>query len=64
MDSTICDNLVESPVPELVYISCNPATLVRDLKILLASYDIKNVYAYDFFPHTPHIETMVFLAKK
>jgi len=64
MDSTICNNLVKTPVPEIIYISCNPATLVRDLKILLPSYNINNIYAYDFFPQTPHIETMVFLTKK
>ncbi|MFA7677483.1 MAG: 23S rRNA (uracil(1939)-C(5))-methyltransferase RlmD [Candidatus Omnitrophota bacterium] len=64
MDSKICNTLVKAPVPELVYISCNPATLMRDLKILLGAYNINNIYAYDFFPHTPHIETMIFLTKK
>lgn len=64
IDSKICNSLVKTPVPELVYISCNPATLARDLKTLLPAYNITNIYAYDFFPQTPHIESMVFLTKK
>ena len=63
-DRQVCNKLVESAVSTLVYISCDLATLTRDLKILLSAYKIKNVYAYDFFPHTPHIETMVILDRK
>jgi 23S rRNA (uracil1939-C5)-methyltransferase len=64
MDITICDALAQDGPPAIAYISCNPATLVRDLKILLSAYEIKNIFSYDFFPHTPHIETMVLLNKK
>ncbi|MFH1503894.1 MAG: methyltransferase [Candidatus Omnitrophota bacterium] len=60
----VCAKLVKSAVNTFVYISCDPATLARDLKILLSAYKIKNVYAYDFFPQTPHIETMIILEKK
>jgi 23S rRNA (uracil1939-C5)-methyltransferase len=61
LDAIICNALAESGPPSLAYISCDPATLARDLKILLSGYNIKKIYGYDFFPHTPHIETMVLL---
>jgi len=59
----LCETLVKKPIPTLLYISCDPATLARDLKILLNAYKLKNITCYDFFPHTPHIETMCVLSK-
>ncbi|MCX6563648.1 MAG: 23S rRNA (uracil(1939)-C(5))-methyltransferase RlmD [Candidatus Aminicenantes bacterium] len=53
--------LLRHPVPTIIYLSCNPTTLARDLKALLPAYRIKAVRAYDFFPHTPHIETLAIL---
>lgn len=47
----------------IAYISCDPATLCRDLKKLTPKYNLKRVFAYDFFPHTPHIETLSILEK-
>ncbi|MDD5085697.1 MAG: 23S rRNA (uracil(1939)-C(5))-methyltransferase RlmD [Candidatus Omnitrophica bacterium] len=55
--------IVEAAVPLIVYISCNPSTLVRDLKILLGKYSLKRLQAYDFFPQTPHIETCAILTR-
>lgn len=49
---------------KIVYISCNPATLARDLKKLLSSYDIESIRMIDFFPQTYHIESLVFLKRK
>jgi 23S rRNA (uracil1939-C5)-methyltransferase len=44
------------------YVSCNPSTLARDLKdILMHGYIITDIVPFDFFPHTPHIETLVVL---
>jgi len=45
----------------LVYISCNPANLARDLKKLIVKYDIESVRLVDFFPQTYHIESLTFL---
>jgi len=57
----VINNLL-SMVPEMiVYISCNPTTLARDLKKLVEKYDIESVMLVDFFPQTYHIESLVFL---
>ncbi|MCX8473124.1 MAG: 23S rRNA (uracil(1939)-C(5))-methyltransferase RlmD [Sediminibacterium sp.] len=48
----------------LVYVSCNPATQVRDLKLLTTHYTIENMQAIDMFPHTQHIENICLLKLK
>lgn len=48
----------------LIYISCNPATLARDLALLSDKYKIESVTPFDMFPQTPHIETLVSLCRK
>lgn len=51
-----------SLMPEkIVYISCNPSTLARDLKKLLLKYNIESVRMIDFFPQTFHIEALAVL---
>jgi 23S rRNA (uracil1939-C5)-methyltransferase len=51
---------------QVVYISCNPATLARDLQILLADggYELWQWRAADFFPQTVHVESVAFLRRK
>lgn len=50
--------------PEIIYVSCNPKTLVKDLKVILESgYVIDKVKVMDMFPHTPHVETVVRIVK-
>ncbi len=51
-------------IDKLVYISCNPATLARDLAVLSAAYDVESVTPYDMFPQTKHCEVLVSLARK
>jgi 23S rRNA (uracil1939-C5)-methyltransferase len=56
----------------LIYISCNPATLARDLQLFLNStnkysdspYQIKTVQPFDMFPQTDHVETLVVLSRE
>jgi tRNA (uracil-5-)-methyltransferase/23S rRNA (uracil1939-C5)-methyltransferase len=64
VDPAVVAGLVDEPVPLVLYLSCNPTTLARDLKGLVRGYDIKDLRVYDFFPHTPHIETLAVLARR
>ncbi|APH20683.1 23S rRNA (uracil(1939)-C(5))-methyltransferase RlmD [Clostridium botulinum] len=50
---------------EIIYVSCNPKTLVDDLKYLIDNgYKLEKVKGMDMFPHTPHVETVVLLQRK
>ena len=64
LDAETTAALLRRPVPAILYLSCNPTTLARDLKTLLPGYRIKAVRGYDFFPHTPHIETLAVLNRR
>ena len=49
---------------KIIYISCNPETLARDVTKLLLTHVIIRVAAFDQFPYTHHLESGVFLVKK
>ena len=52
-------------IKKILYISCNPATLARDAKQMLAAgYEMSTVYPYDLFPRTGHVESLVCLTKQ
>jgi 23S rRNA (uracil1939-C5)-methyltransferase len=53
--------LTGQPVTRLIYVSCDPATLARDLHRLSATYDVMAVRAFDLFPQTAHVETVAVL---
>jgi tRNA (uracil-5-)-methyltransferase len=53
-----------SNIEHILYISCNPQTLARDLETLSQTHSIKESAIFDQFPHTNHIESGVFLVKK
>ena len=51
--------VAESGVKNVLYISCNPVTLATELKTFTQYYNLVGVEAFDFFPHSEHIETLV-----
>ncbi|URZ00274.1 23S rRNA (uracil(1939)-C(5))-methyltransferase RlmD [Clostridium felsineum] len=57
--------VIKFNAPEIVYVSCNPKTLVNDLGVLKAyGYEVKKVKVVDMFPGTGHVETVVGLKRK
>lgn len=57
--------LDDKKVAQIIYVSCNPATLARDIKILCeSSYNVESVQPIDMFPWTSHVENCVLLSKK
>jgi len=60
----VCSLLARISAPEIVYVSCDPTTLARDLKMLVdAGYKLEEVHLVDLFPQTFHLETVVVLRK-
>ena len=63
-DGELLRTIVEMAPKRVVYVSCDPATLARDLKVLCGQgYEIRRVRAVDMFPETVHVETVVLLSK-
>lgn len=50
--------------PQIIYLSCNPATHARDIALLADSYAVTYFEVFNFFPRTPHIETLAVLRRK
>ncbi len=64
-DQTFIETLIELSPKRIVYISCNPATQVRDVEILKGSgYQLKEITPVDMFPHTTHVECVSLLQRE
>lgn len=63
-DETLLKTIIEMNIPKVVYVSCDPATLARDVKILSEYYDLKTVQPVDMFPQSSHIENVACLIRK
>ncbi len=64
MEPNVPGWLANRPAARLFYVSCDPATLVRDLAALVKAYTIKHVTLFDMFPRTARFETFVELERK
>ena len=64
LDKSVVDAFILSRPKKIVYLSCNPATLARDLGLLKEFYNIDFVQPYDMFPQTANVETLVCLTLK
>ena len=64
VDRQVVDALLTKPPSRIVYVSCDPATLARDLKLLSQSFELTACRGFDLFPQTAHVETVASLARK
>ena len=64
LDKNTISNILKIEPKKLVYISCNPATLIRDLASFEDKYDIKKIVPVDMFPFTSHVEVCALLELK
>ena len=60
----VVERVLEALPPQVTYLSCNPVTQARDLARLLENYEIAYFEAFNFFPRTPHIETLAVLQRR
>lgn len=56
--------VTEHPIKKLIYVSCNPSTLGKNLNVLKRQYDVKQITPFDMFPQTSHVESVVLLEAK
>ena len=64
MHKDVVRQVLNLRVPKIVYVSCNPATLARDLEMLTSRYEVLKVQPVDMFPHTYHIESVALLKQR
>jgi 23S rRNA (uracil1939-C5)-methyltransferase len=62
LTSDVMKKVIDTSPSRIVYMSCNPATLARDLKKLKEKYNIDSLRMIDFFPNTYHVEALAFLS--
>ncbi len=58
---SVISKIIDSQIKKIIYVSCNPATLIRDLKLLLLNYSIENLILLDMFPNSEHVECVCVL---
>ncbi len=64
LDEESIKSIILSKVKNVIYVSCNPSTLAKDINILSKKYKIVSIQLFDMFPNTAHVESVVLLEKK
>ncbi len=64
MDEAMIDTILHSSIRKIVYVSCNPATLGKNIRDLKQEYDVRTVIPFDLFPNTPHAESVTVLTRR
>lgn len=63
LDEGMLDCISKARPKQLIYVSCNPATLAKNLNFLLEYYEVDRIIPFDMFSQTPHLETVVSLKR-
>ena len=64
LDDKTKDTLINFKPNKIIYVSCDPMTLARDIKDLSKYYNLKSIKGLDMFPYTEHIESFVILERR
>ena len=64
MHKDVIKAIIKMGVEKIVYVSCNPATMARDIGSMSEKYNIEEIQPVDMFPHTYHIEAVAKLVLK
>ncbi len=64
LDALVVESLLALGSPQLIYVSCNPETLARDVALLSAAYDLSAATPVDMFPRTDHVETVAVFTRR
>ncbi|MFN7160295.1 MAG: class I SAM-dependent RNA methyltransferase [Candidatus Gracilibacteria bacterium] len=64
MDKNALENLMSLQSSQIIYVSCSPATFLRDMEQMLPQYELKNVTLFDMIPYTSHIEVVGIFEKR
>ena len=60
----MAETIIESAIERVIYVSCNPLTLKRDIELLQKDFSCLSVQGVDMFPHTDHIESVAVLDRR
>ena len=64
LDSQLLQTILQVKPKKLIYVSCNPSTLAKDIQVLSKNYDVKYIQPVDMFPHTSHVECVALITRK
>jgi len=64
VEKSALEAILEAGIPTILYLSCAPMTLARDIKLLRAAYQVDKLMSFDMFPNTWHIECLAVLSRK
>ena len=64
LDDAMLKAIMQCLPTQIVYVSCNPATLAKNLAVLTSKYEVELIQPLDMFPQTPHVECVVLLQRK
>lgn len=64
LDKEVIEDLIKINSEKIIYVSCDPITLARDIKLLSSNYEVLEVTPFDMFPNTYHVECVSVLSRK